>query len=308
MTGGEVPAVGPSAGLRFYSAFGLAIASEFPLLAPPAIPPTRADVLIRLGAVPARIPSPRVVGRSFEARRSEFLLRIGRGARMLVREGREILIERGGSSDADIESAFWVSAVAALLLQRGVVALHASAVRLRRGAVLFAGASSSGKSTLLAAMVERGHPGIADDVVAVGFDREGRALALPSHPILHANADTRTAFGLRAVDAPEGHGERRPVRLGNFYPDEAPISEIYLLTPSPGDEGGAVAVEGVRRFDELASQTYGLEYLDGLDTRARHFEEIARLAAATDTLRLTIPNGHDTVRRLARSVELDAFR
>ena len=72
---------------------------------------------------------------------------------------------------------------AALLQQRGVMTLHASAIETQAGAVLFAGPSGIGKSSLAAALVERGNTMLADDVTGVVLDAAGRPVALSAFPV-----------------------------------------------------------------------------------------------------------------------------
>ena len=71
---------------------------------------------------------------------------------------------------------------AALLLQRGIVPFHASAVEFEAGAVLFLGRSGAGKSSLLGALLKRGRAMLADDVAGVVLDAGGRPVALPAYP------------------------------------------------------------------------------------------------------------------------------
>ena len=66
-----------------------------------------------------------------------------------------------------------------LLLGEDRLVLHASAVATARGAVVFAGSPGMGKSTVAAALAQRGCPLIADDFLVV--DQHGRhPMALPS--------------------------------------------------------------------------------------------------------------------------------
>src|SRR6185436_17962029 len=59
------------------------------------------------------------------------------------------------------------SVTGAVLQQRGLLPLHASALLLGAGAIALLGPSRAGKSTLAAALARRGHPVLADDVVPV---------------------------------------------------------------------------------------------------------------------------------------------
>ena len=177
---------------RDYEAYGLSVRSPIPLPFLP-LPVHRAgepDVTVRIGATPAALPSP-VVKQTFrEIAPGAFLLSVDDVARYLVTNGRDVLVEPRGGSDHDLGVVLGGSMVfAALLQQRGVVTLHASAIETEAGAVLFAGRSGIGKSSLLGAFVQRGYAMLADDVTGVVLDAAGRAVALPAFPSMKLRAD-----------------------------------------------------------------------------------------------------------------------
>jgi hypothetical protein len=90
---------------------------------------------------------------------------------------------------------------------RGLEAFHASGVVLGGRAVLLAGASGSGKSSLALALRRRGAEFLADDVVAVGADGEGdgAVLAHPGPPV--AALDTAEVARLRSAQS----GDEGPI-------------------------------------------------------------------------------------------------
>lgn len=107
------------------------------------------DVSIRYGKVPRTLANPRGKGRKYQAEPGRFLLRLKGVGRYLVLNGREVWIKRAWSgSDEDLRGYFLSSALAALLLQRNVVTLHASAIRAKGGAVLFLGGLRYGQVIL----------------------------------------------------------------------------------------------------------------------------------------------------------------
>jgi hypothetical protein len=88
------------------------------------------------------------------------------------------------TSTLENASTYLVGPVLGLLLRfRGVVCLHASAVTLGDRAVVFLGPEGAGKSTTAAALAQRGHAVIADDVVAL-VEQDARFSVLPAYPHL----------------------------------------------------------------------------------------------------------------------------
>lgn len=69
---------------------------------------------------------------------------------------------------------FLVGTVLGIALHlRGVIAIHASAVKVGDGAVLFCGPSGAGKSTTAAALGNRGYPVLSDDICGIENTPEG---------------------------------------------------------------------------------------------------------------------------------------
>lgn len=67
------------------------------------------------------------------------------------------------------------------LAHQGWLVLHASAVQLSDGVVLFIGGSGTGKSTIAGYFHRSGHPVLSDDVVLVDAGRQPQALAAFSY-------------------------------------------------------------------------------------------------------------------------------
>ena len=164
-----------TAGMRAYSywVFGLQVTSELslPELYAGAEP---ADVVIRRGPVPDDLPDAQAHGVLYQAAPGVFRLKVNGIARYLVTDGREIVVQADADADASAVRVFLLgSAMGALLLQRGILPLHTSAIESAGRCVAFAGNSGRGKSTLAAAFHGRGYRVLADDVLAV---RDGRGV------------------------------------------------------------------------------------------------------------------------------------
>jgi len=69
-----------------------------------------------------------------------------------------------------------------LLLQRGFLVLHASAVEINGKITCFLGASGAGKSTTVCSLICSGHKLVADDVVAIKISSSALPEVLPGYP------------------------------------------------------------------------------------------------------------------------------
>lgn len=109
-----------------------------------------------------------------------------------IARGREIAIRPYGDP-ASIEVRLFTlgSAWGALGYQRGWAMLHGSAVLGPKGAVLFCGPQGAGKSTMAAALAQRGLPLVSDDLCRVEPGQPGRGTRLHPSSTRHKRLNKR---------------------------------------------------------------------------------------------------------------------
>ena len=305
-----------------YVAYGLRVRSPVPL--PFAALRLRAptpDVTVRVGAVPETLHAPvrsrrRVNGwPEWEATHRIFLLRMQGVARCLVTEGRDVLVEPHGGDDREIGEHLAKTAWTALLLQRGVVPFHASAVAFEAGAVLFLGRSGAGKSSLVGALLKRGYAMLADDVVGIAPDSSlpGAStsrfpaptpcslLALPAYPRLRLCADALDALVWRGQALEEGKRSGKalaPVR--RFHASPLSIRSVCLLGSHNLSDIELETMRGASAVEALRQQVLLKHLINGLGQRRRRelFHTVAAMVRQAPVAR---------VKRPASAFRLDAL-
>lgn len=101
---------------------------------------------------------------------------------MVVEQGRFIRYRRKeGSNPFYLKTYLLGYGMAMIAMQRGQLAIHCSAVADERGAVLIAGESGAGKSTITTMLLEQGYELMADDM-AVVEPRTDRTFVYPAFP------------------------------------------------------------------------------------------------------------------------------
>ncbi len=291
-------------------AYGLTIHSAVPLPElSPADPAAPADLTIRFGPVPD-LPPYIGLSATFYPSPADIRLGFGDAGKYAVRAGREIVLDPLPDADARVLRLYLLGPALALALhQRGWLALHASAVAVGGRAVGFLGAPREGKSTIAAALHQRGPDLVTDDVVAVAVPpapQPGQPLMVyPGFPQLKLWPEAVTGLG----DDPAALPTLRP-DLGKlahrlttgFNATPLPLGRLYVLA-----EGPAIAVEPLDRqaqLVELVRHSYVVRALPKLDA-ATHLRQCAAVLQTVPVQRLARPRDLSQLAAVAEAVLAD---
>ena len=196
-----------------------------------------------------------------------------------------------------------------VMLLRGIISLHASAVMVGSEAVALVGPAGSGKSTTAAAFSTNGFKVLADDVVTLD-DRRDHFLVRPAYPCIRLwPASVKTLYGSEAhLPTLTPNWDKRYLDLTERFPTKpVPLSAIYIFGERR-DEPDAPFVQPLDRTDALLSliaNTY-TNYLIDKRMQARQFDLFTRVLANVPVRRV-IP--HADPRRLQQLCDciLDDF-
>jgi hypothetical protein len=194
-----------------------------------------------------------------------------------------------------------------VLLLRGLVSLHASAIVVDGAAIALVGPAGAGKSTTAAAFSARGFSVLAEDVVTLD-DRGDRFFVRPAYPCIRLwPASAATLYGSRSALPPLTPNWDKcyldlTQRLGQFESEPRPLAAIYLLGERV-DDPDAPFVASPEKTDGLMSliaNTYGTKLIDK-HMRAREFDVLSRVLAHVPLRRVT---PHSDADRLANLCDL----
>lgn len=295
-------------GPREYSAFGLRFLSErtlseLPLASSAGERPVRLHWLDELDELP---PNPGARG-LFSAAHGALTLTVPGVAQYRVeRDEITIVALRTGSADA-VRLFLLGSAVGALLHLNGILALHGSAVRMRSGEVaVFTGASTAGKSTLLAGLTERGLAPLCDDVVAIQFDDAGQAWVQPGLSRMKLWHDTLAMLGRSHEDAVRVRPELDKYAIAiSPHSEPARLGRVYELVAVETGEVALSEVTGMEKLRLLDRQTFRPAFVEALGLRSEHLLRLGKLAPRVGTSQIVRPRDRNTLQEIIVRLERD---
>jgi hypothetical protein len=247
------------------------------------------SVSIEWDDVPLTLENPTLRHDWWQTAAGEYLLQVPAVARFHVTPERITVFPHSEADDTAVRLYLFGSVMGALLHLRGVLPLHGSAVFVpqRQSAVVFAGVSSAGKSTLAAALTRRGYGLMADDISVIRISSDRPML----HPGLARSKLWRKSQDFLQLDPANG----KPVRVDKdafevaVSQQPAPVVHVYELLVRDGCGVSLTPVEGMEKLLLLDRHTFRRNYVGGFRQRGAHIQRLAKLAAQVRVSRIIRP-------------------
>lgn len=213
-----------------------------------------------------------------------------------IRDGKQIAVSSYPNADPDVVRLYVLgTCMGTLLLQRGILPLHGSAVVIDGRAYAFVGESGAGKSTLAASLAHQGFPLLSDDMIAVSLDGEhSQPMVTPSFP---SQKLWQESLSMLRMD----HSQYAPLyrRLTKFsvpvhtrfHGESVPLSGIFELVATGSGNVECSRVNGLERLPLLYRHTYRNFLVPALSLEQWHFTVSSAIIGHTDFYRLNRPPG-----------------
>lgn len=279
-----------------YFAYGLTIESEI-MMDEFQQGNGNADIEIVFGNVPQHIEGDTKGTVWFQAKKNHILITVDDIAKFYIKEGKEIVVEPYEYANlSTIKLYLHGSVFSALLYQRGLLPIHASALLIHDKCVMIAGNSGAGKSSLSITLRKKGYKVLTDDIVALDFSND-IIQAAPGFPLQKVTLKTAKELGIDTSNLEQIEYEEKylyPIESG-FYDKKVQPDIMIELIPYEGDD---VIIEQIQGADKLAiiiSNSYSLQFADCLGVAKEHFNHCAQLANNIKLYKLYRPNQGFTV-------------
>jgi len=196
-----------------------------------------------------------------------------------------------------------------ILHQRGHIVLHASAVSIDGGVVAFIGHKGYGKSTTAAALHDRGHALVTDDLLPIVLSEEQGPRTWPGYGRMSVWPESAKAVGSDPNHLQSLHQRVRKKALpasNRIDPREAvPLKAIYVL-----GRGGRPACKGLSAREEFVAvlrHSYCSSQLaeSGADALPPLFRQFTQLVEEVPIRRLERTDDLNLLPVLVRLIEHD---
>lgn len=188
-----------------------------------------------------------------------------------------------------------------LAMQRGMLSIHCSALANDDGALLIAGESGAGKSTVTSAFLEQGYQLMADDMAWVEITEEQKVLARPAFPYqkLCRNVAIDQGYDLDELIYINEEKDKflAPYR-GEFGIDPVPVKGFIMLGVTKGEEVVSSEATGMQKFQMCANNLF-LRHLLGPDKYQPCIgQKCMKMAAGIPMHYIARPDGKETTKQV----------
>lgn len=186
----------------------------------------------------------------------------------------------------------------------GQLPLHGSAIAIADRAVMLLGPAGAGKSLLAAALLQRGHCALADEVVAT-VD----GLCFPAGSTLSLADDALTVLGIDAADLPQFLNFRIPKRLWTTGPRPAPrpypVAAVVCLSKAATDASNEPepSISGDASVSAILNRVFRRDMFRLIHFEARAMQAARALVAAAPVYTFPVARSLDRVEDAAERIE-----
>lgn len=228
-------------------------------------------------------------------------------ATYMINNGNEVIVEPCENYDEKLLKVYIMGSVMGfLLLQQQVLAIHGGTTVINDKAVIFTGNRGAGKSTLTAALGEKGYKFLADDVAAIRIDEVPQVNpGFPYHKLCEDAVDKMN------YDKEKLTNFRGDEKVKYLVPDfegfcNKGTSLGVLIEISVGDVENVKLEEifGQKKLYKILNNIYRNEYLSGMgEIPPKYFKQCMEVAKNIKCYKLIRPRNKFTVEEQIKIIE-----
>ncbi|CEG55754.1 hypothetical protein [Legionella fallonii] len=217
-------------------------------------------------------------GLFFQVNPNEIWFNIPNVARFLVQNGECIIMEPKLGVDENTLALFLSDpCLVALLMQRGLFVLTGSVLQINDTAIAYLGEHCSGKSSIVAALMQQGYSLMSDGLCVVNQD--GLVFSGPAHIELWEDRIKSLDIPLHGLQniRPGLKKYRLPIHE-SFSTHPLPLKNVYAINLQKVTLLHSKNLTGSEKINFLQKNIYNKTFLSGLKKNQLYFNYCARLA------------------------------
>jgi len=222
-----------------------------------------------------------------------------------IRNKNEIIVNSNSHIDESfLRSLILGPALGIILHLQGRMVLHASAVNINGEAVAIMGHNGLGKSTTTMALVGRGYPLLADDILSIEFDHQGYPVVHPGLARIKLWPEVYPKYSeyIQKIDIIHPESPKRSCQLKRQSPSIIPLKHIYILEKS--DKLGLSDVNHSEALIELIRNSYCANIFQAQD-EIDHFRDYGKIVQRVHIKYLYRYDSLDELEKLAGLIASD---
>lgn len=294
--------------MKKYKAFGLVLGSELEMEELP-LSDQEIDVKIVFNEVNEHVETePKIYGYC-DVKPNKVILIIPNVAKFRMTDGQLIEVDAADHVDPLTLKLFLLgSCMGAILIQRGSIPIHGSALYYKDRGILVVGDSGAGKSTLASALVNRGAQLLSDDVIPM-IIKDGIYYAVPSVPLQKLAQESMSERDLsnfvnREVPYSDKNRKKYYVDRNNvFYDNFMKIDNVVNIVLSDLDHVNICNISGSEKMKILLNNIYRFEFVNGLKKQKECFEVCSGISTQSQVYILKRPRQGITVDEQIGNIE-----
>ncbi|UTR13077.1 aldolase [Evansella sp. LMS18] len=287
-----------------YKAFGLNVFSEisFPELPVVNLAENTADVLITFKDLNEKWETYSSPDDLFFISSKFILFNLPEVGIFLIEKGKEIFVSPfKGVQEDQLRLYLLGTCMGAVLMQRGILPLHGSALEINGKAYAIVGDSGAGKSTTASALLKTGYRLISDDVIPVTLTEDNIPMAVLAYPQQKLWQESLTEFGMDSSSyRPVVDRETKfavPVHA-QFAAKPLPLAGIFELVITEKEDVDIRPIEQLERLHKLYYHTYRNFFLKPAGLMEWHFRTCTAMVNKLDLYQLQRPKTRFTADEL----------
>lgn len=283
-----------------YLIYNQKIESEFEInFARKAVFTETPDVTIKIGKVPEEIKDQINQGAYDGLKEDSMWFYVTDKAIYYITNGNQIVIEPQNDSLTEFELCSYLtgSALALLLMQKGIVPIHGSMIAHNGKVAIITGQSGSGKSTTVFELLSRGCSFLSDDVSAIEV-KEDKLTSLPAFPLQKLCRDLveRNNLDLNSLTYIDEFRDKfaRNINLSQYEDMPQGLDYIIELVPYQGKSVEIKEVEGLDKLNMLTTNLYRSLVYEKMGVTTNRFEKMLTIISKAKMYQVFRPQMEDS--------------